>query len=140
MNSRRWPAMPVTKWDNKTYHGLPLSDDVMHRAFMDDVAELRARQQVYEETLPSTSHEALGAALRVMHPDGEEYPEGLEKALHLSCALRALINGRDLDAEGLERDAALWIAGELIDGLSTAATRLDHVSNILDKARKGAKT
>lgn len=130
-NGTGMPAKPVNDWDNREYHGLPMMVDKLFHEFIDDVTELRARQKAYEKSLPTDPREAARKALGILHPDGSEYLEGFEKALHLSWALEALIKGRDLDAQGRERDAALWIARELTDGLSTAAVQLDHISNLL---------
>ena len=132
-NAPGLPVRPVNTWDNDYYHRLPLTADGVFREFMNDVTELRARQKAYLDSLPADPIEAARKAKEILHPDGEDYPEGFEKALHLSWALEALLKGRDLDASGRERDAALWIAREVTSALSAAAVRLEHVSDLLCK-------
>ena len=66
-----------------------------------------------------------------MHPDGDDYPEGIEEALHLSQALEAMIKDGDLDEEGRTRDAALYVADRVVFAMHRATRQLGRISDIL---------
>lgn len=56
--------------------------------------------------------------LKWLQPDGQEFPQDYEEARHLSAALRSIIEAGNLDQPGPSRDAALFVADKLVEGLT----------------------
>lgn len=122
---------PITSWDNEACDGLALCrDDIFHER-IDTAQELRDRQAAYLESLPTDTQTATSAALKLIHPGGNDYPDGIEEALHLCFALEALVKQGDLDAQGRSRDAAFYIVDRVGHAMHRATRQLDHISNIL---------
>lgn len=124
-------ARPVSMWENAEVKGMALSCDKIHEMDMDKIASLRAQQAKYEASLPADHQEAIKAAQKVMHPEGESYPDGFEASLHLSHALRPMIEVLDLSHPGPDRDALLWITDKIMFGLEDAQRNLDRITDIL---------
>jgi len=122
---------PVRDWENAGVKGLALCGEDVFQENMQKVRELRDRQAAYLDSLPSDPPEAIRAALKLMHPPGDEYPEGIEEALHLSHALAALVKDGDLDEGGFNRDAALYVADRVAFAMHRATRQLDRISDIL---------
>lgn len=125
------PVKPVTNWENKRANGLALCDESIFRKQTEHTQSLRDRQAAYLDSLPSDPSEVIKAALKLIHPKGENYPDGFEEALHLSYALEALVKDGDLEAEGRTRDAALYVADRVAFAMHRATKQLDRVSYIL---------
>lgn len=135
---------PVSRWDNELVQGMALTADGVHAHQMERVDALRKRQAEYLASLPVEPKAAIRAALDKMHPDGWSYPVGFEEALHLSKALRPMIQHLDTSTPGPDRDALLWIADRIRAGLEDAERSLDQIAGILqqplrlpDEARGG---
>ena len=124
-------TQPVTKWENEAVKGMACTTNWVHREFMQQVDALRKREADYLDSLPVEPTEAILAALRTMHPDGDGYPEGFGEAMHLAHALRPMIESLETDESGRERDALLYIADRIAFGLEKAARQLDHISETL---------
>lgn len=123
---------PVTSWENEAIRGMALSGERIHARDMKKIEALRKQQADYEALLPVEPIEVIKAALETMHPDGgENYPKGFEEALHLSHALRPMVETLDTDEPGPDRDALLYIADRIMFGLENAARKLDHISALL---------
>lgn len=122
---------PVTAWENEACDGLALLAAPNFRQSIEKAQELRDRQAAYLASLPTDPREVIRAALKLMHPTGNEYPDGIEEALHLSCALEALVKEGDLDVEGRSRDAALYVASQVSNAMHRAARQLSRVADIL---------
>lgn len=123
---------PVTNWENEAARGMALSSERTHARDMKKIEALRKQQADYEALLPVEPMEVIKAALETMHPDGgENYPKGFEEALHLSHALRPMVETLDTDEPGPDRDALLYIADRIMFGLENAARKLDHISALL---------
>lgn len=131
-NDTGLPARPVTTWDNEEVKGAALCADSVHADYLKRVNELRTRQADYRASLPTEPKEAIRAAMRAMHPKGESYPGAFEEAMHLSKAIRPMVEMLQTDDRGPDRDALLWIADRIAFGLEGVATKLDHISEILD--------
>lgn len=134
---------PVTSWENEAVRGMAFTSERAHARDMKEIEALRKQQADYEALLPVEPMEVIKAALETMHPDGgENYPKGFEEALHLSHALRPMVETLDTDEPGPDRDALLYIANRIAFGLEKAARQLDHISNTLgnpDRIEREAK-
>ena len=125
------PIKPVTKWENNASNGQALCSEYLFREQVEQTRVLRDRQAAYRKSLPTDPPEAIRAALRIMHPTGDDYPDGIEEALHLSFALEALVRAGDLDAQGRSREAALYVADRVSDAMHRATRQLDRIADIL---------
>lgn len=122
---------PVSDWENRMVNGEALMADPVFRMDRAKVDELRAQQARYEASLPTSIEEIITAAKASLNDGYDDYPPGFEEALFLSLALRPMIAALDTDMPGRDRDAILWIAGRVEDGLWQTKQRLDHANNIL---------
>jgi len=125
------PIYPVNNWENNEVKGHALCADYLFREHVERAQALRDRQASYLESLPTDPREVIRAALKLMHPTGDEYPDGIEEALHLSYALEALVKEGDLDAKGRSRDAALYVASQVSYAMHRATRQLDRISDTL---------
>ena len=125
---------PVTDWENKAAKGHALCVESIFRKHIEGTQALRDRQAAYLDSLPSDPPEVIRVALKLMHLNSDQYPEGIEEALRLSYALEALVKEGDLDNEGRTRDAALHLADRVAFTMHRATRQLDRISDILGKA------
>lgn len=130
-NDTGLPAKPVDPWENQITNGMALRCDRVHTEDLKRVEELRARQESYLASLPVEPEAVIDATLNEMNPHGESYPAGFEEALHLSHALRPMVEHLQTDDFGPDRDALLWIADRIMFGLEGTAMKFEHMSNIL---------
>ena len=80
--------------------------------------------------MPTEPDEIISEALKIMHPDAQLYPAGIEDALHLSYALFEMVkNG--IDETGPNRDAAMYIADRVNTDLIRAALELERLGHVL---------
>ncbi len=135
-NDTGLPAWPVTSWENEGVKGAALCGDGVHADNMKRVDELRAQQARYRASLPVEPKESIKAALKELCPKGESYPNAFEEALHLSHALRPMVQLLKTEHPGPERDALLWIADRICFGLGDVAMKLDYVTDILGNPAK----
>ncbi len=121
---------PVLPHENRKARGYALCREGIFRAHVAEVEQLRARQAEYLASLPTDPREAIRAALELLHPNDEEYPDGIEEALHLSIALEALdaVNGNGDDACA----ATAYVGARVSAALCRAAQQISLVSDILD--------
>lgn len=124
-------ARPVTMWENEAVKGMALSCDKIHENDMDEIAALRARQGKYEASLPVDPCDVINAVQDLMQPKSETYPDRFEESLHLSHALRPMIEMLDLSHPGPDRDALLWITDRIMFGLEDVQRNLDRIGDIL---------
>lgn len=122
---------PVTVWEDEEAKGHALCAESIFRQHIEETQELRGRHAAYLASLPTDPREVIRAALKLMHPTGDEYPDGIEEALHLSYALEALVKEGDLDVKGRSRDAALYVASQVSYAMHRATRQLDRISDIL---------
>lgn len=122
---------PVSDRENKEAGHLALCDQNVFDDQMAEIAALRSRQAAYLEGLPTTDRECIDSALRLLHEDAGEYPEGLEEALHLSAVLEAMIRHTQIADHGTYRDAALFIADRIQQGLQRTAKAIERIGDIL---------
>ncbi|SFN46749.1 hypothetical protein SAMN04487859_10330 [Roseovarius lutimaris] len=122
---------PVTVWENEEAKGHALCAEYLFREHVEHTQAMRDRHAAYLASLPTDPQEVIRAALKLMHPTGDDYPDGIEEALHLSYALEALVKEGDLDAKGRSRDAALYVASQVSYAMHRATRQLDRISDIL---------
>ena len=125
------PVHPVSIHENEANHNMPLMAERVFSQSLAAVTRLRKRQADYLASLPTTAEDCGKAALGLLHPEGETYPEGFEEALYLSFALEPMIHRLDTDEPCIERDALLFIAGRVRWGLERSAVKLDLISDLL---------
>lgn len=125
------PLKPVTHWENAASKGQALCAEYIFREHIEQTQALRDRQAAYLKSMPTDPTEVIRAAIKLMHPKGDDYPDGIEEALHLSYALEALVKEGDLEAQGRSRDAALYVARTLSFAMHRATLELDRISDIL---------
>ena len=123
---------PVTDWENEEVGWCALSCQTVHEKHLAEVEKLRARHAAYIASLPTDLDDCLIAVAKVLHHDYSGYPEGFEEALNLSFALAPMIRQLNTDEPGPERDALLYIAGRVRQGLERTAEGVQHMSDILD--------
>jgi hypothetical protein len=119
---------PVLPHENRKVRGHALCSEGLFRAHVAEVEQLRARQAEYLASLPTDPREAIRAALELIHPNAEEYPDGIEEALHLSVALEALGAVSDDDAA---RAATAYVGACVSAALRRATRQIDLISDIL---------
>lgn len=129
-------AEPISDWENNSVKGLALTADKVFEDEMERVNAMRAQQQAYLDSLPSEPEEIIRAASKLMHTELGAYPDGFEEALHLSVALEALVKVGELDSEGLDRDAANYIAADISTRLMNTRRSLDRISDLLANPRR----
>lgn len=134
-NNGTRPIKPVDKWENSAVHGNALCYEQFYREFIERTQTLRDRQAAYRASLPTDPQDKIRAAREILQHGGEDYPDGIEEALHLSYALEAMLKQSDLDVEGRSRNAALYIADRLSMAMHRAVGQLDRMSHILSIER-----
>lgn len=122
---------PVTNWENQSVGGTALCAESLFLDHIEDAKKLRERQAQYEASLPTDPEEVISSALRLLHPNGNSYPEGVEEALQLSCALAVIVKHGDLEVLSPERETAVYLADRLEVATRNAAGRLDRLSDVL---------
>ncbi len=125
------PVEPVSDAENIKVHGKALCDE---RLFLDHIKEvkgLREQQGAYLASLPTEPKDAIKAALRILHPSGENYPSGMEDAMQLSTAIVAMLRDDGIGGDGWMREAANHIAFQVEVYLHGLAEQIDRVSDIL---------
>lgn len=125
------PLKPVTMQENKDAKGHALCAEMFWRRHIESTQELRDRQAAYLDSLPRNPTDAIRAALRIMSPDGKRYPDGFENGLHLSQALEVLLTHGEVDDGCMHRDAALYIAEEIVISMHQATRELDRMKDLL---------
>lgn len=132
MTEAKQKIEPVTRWENKEVKGHALCSDFVFQDHLTNAQALRDRQAAYLNSLPTDPTDVIKAAREIMHPGYvNEYPEGIEEALHLSVALEAMIKAGDLDVEGRPRDAALYVAEHVCTAMHRAVRALDRLNHVL---------
>jgi hypothetical protein len=134
------PATPVTDWENDDSKGMVLCAEDLFREHIERTKTLRDRQAAYLDSLPTDPPEAIRAAIKLMHPSGDPFPDGFEEALHLTIALEAMVKGGDVDVEGVVRDATLYIANNVTYALMSTKRQLDLISDILSNPSRKERT
>lgn len=127
---------PVTRWQNEEVKGHALCYEDLFTEHVEKTKALRERQATYLASLPTDPPEAIRAALKVLHPDGDCYPEGIEEAMNLTYALEAMMKDGDLDACGGSRDAALFLADRVTSALHRATRQMDRIADILGNSNR----
>lgn len=122
---------PVSDWENEGVDGAALCVPSVLEADREKVDRLRKQQAEYLAMLPVELNEVISAARRAMHPEGHSYPDAFEEVMHLSRALRPMVEHLQTDDHGPDRDALLWIADRIMFGLEGTSRKLDHISQIL---------
>ncbi|MGR3515383.1 MAG: hypothetical protein ACU0GG_21675 [Paracoccaceae bacterium] len=140
MNKPNGTARPVTRHENREAKGGALACDRVWKGHVEEVEELRRRQADYLATLPTEPHQAMEAIRKSMHPSGQSYPEGVERAYYFSLAIQALTKSEFLSEGGPESDAIYYLADVMEDDLRNVMGDLDHISAILAKARDHKET
>lgn len=130
-NDETRPVAPVTTWENEKAKGYALCAESLFRGHVEKVQALRDRQAEYLASLPTDPLEVLKAALKVLHPDAEEYPDGVEEALHLAYALKAMMADESVGEAGRTRDAAIYLADRIAYAMHRATDQLDRIADIL---------
>ena len=130
-NDETQPVKPVAYWENNEVKGHALCAENVFLKHIERAQTLRDRQEAYHASLPTDRSAAISQALKIMHHEGTEYPEGTEEALYLSYAMLAILKEGDLDQDGFPRDAALYLADRLACCMITATSKLDHMAEIL---------
>lgn len=129
----------VSSFENDEVGGLALSCEPIFQDRISQAKKLRERQAAYLATLPTDPTEVVRASLKLMNPNGNNYPEGIEEALHLSTALAALFRGDDPFDSDRTYEAAMYIAERVSDAMHEATNQLDHVSDILCNPARNEK-
>ncbi len=131
-NDQTRPVEPVSTWENDARKGHALCADFIFREHIEETQELRDRQAAYLASLPTDSTEVAHAALKLMHPNADQYPDGIEEALHLSCALEVMVK----EGEGVDRASTVYVAQRVYSGLLRATKKLELISDILVNATR----
>lgn len=127
---------PVTNWENEKSLYLGLCHEDGFQEALDYAKSLRERQAAYHASLPRDPSDALRGALEMMHPDGEEYLDGFEEALHLSVALEALVETGVSKEDPMRHPAARYISSRMVESLARAQMTLDRISDILGNPKR----
>lgn len=135
-NEETRPIEPVKDWENQRNKGMILSGDGLFEQSIGEIEDARARQRAYLDSLPTDPTDIIKEARRTLQPNASSYPDGFEDALHLSWAMEAILKNGQLEDVGPERDAALYIAAKMTDGLLKTARALDHLGSALDGPRR----
>ncbi|QOL80455.1 hypothetical protein [Pseudooceanicola spongiae] len=138
-NNAPMPAESVKAWQNESVHGLALCAEHIFKDHIQKAEDLRAQEASYRAGLPKTPDDALRSGLRVIHPEGEDYPEGVEEALHLSFALEAMLRKGELDEAGPSHDAALYVADRITLAMQLVVRQLDYLSDVLGSPGRVAR-
>lgn len=126
----------VTDLENERVGGWALCAEPIFQQHVSLVQSMRDRQSRYLASLPTDPQEAIKAALAIMHPSGDLYPDGFEEALHLSYALEAMVRRGDLGEADRHQDTVLYLADRVLMATGRAACQLDKISDILSNPRR----
>lgn len=130
-------VQPVTPWENAEVNGLALCAPQVLELNMAKVQKLRDQQDQYLASLPTTAEDCLAAALRILEADtAHDQVEGLQEAISLSFAVKALAAELTSEFEGFPRSSLLFLAEKLQDALLKTAQELDRARHILGNPRR----
>ncbi|MEQ9257509.1 MAG: hypothetical protein RIG84_00275 [Roseovarius sp.] len=130
-NDETRAVKPVTDHENQSAKGFALCGDKLFEDGIAYIRQLRERQARYMESLPTDFREANSQAIRILHPDGEEFPYGIKEAFCLAFAVEAMIKDGGIDEPSPARDAALGLADMLISSMRRGTEELKRLSDIL---------
>lgn len=122
---------PVSNQENESVMGHALCTDDVFQSHIMKVQKMRNRQSDYRNSLPADPLQAINTAFKLMHPEGEGYPDGFEEVTSLAFALEAFIKDGDIDHEGPRRDAALYIAHRMSAASRRVISQMDRISDVL---------
>lgn len=138
-NNKDHPKDPVSSYENRRVKGLALCAPSAFEENISEAKSLRERHQRFLDGLPEMPDAALDEALNIMHPNGDNYPKGIEDALHLSYALETMISSEALDVDGRPKEAAKYIAAQLALSMHEAALELDRMQYVLGNPKRLAR-
>lgn len=130
---------PVSDYENRRVHGEALCDTEILKDHMQKVEELREQHKGYIDNLPSEPGAAFHEALKTMHPDSQQYPDGFEEALHLSQLIEEVLRQSDLDKDCALQEATAFAAMRCAEGLVRVQNAMDHISQVLSKAHRASQ-
>lgn len=130
-------AQPVTPWENAEVNGLALCHPRVLEGEMEKVQNLRERQAKYLASLPTAPEDCLAVALGILQSDKEnDLPEGLQEAVSLSFAVRAMVAEVTEQMQGPEIDAMLFLAARLQERLQGTVDSIKRVCDVLGNPAK----
>lgn len=128
MNVHRKSEAParVTDRENREVAGQALVDKTIRERHEKRVAELRAKEKAYRDSLPSEPAEALAAISRGL-PDMTDF-HSREFAIRAALILARELATERLFVEGGDElnDAMFWLTSRAIDGLAEAEAKVAH--------------
>lgn len=125
------PIEPVSDHENESAKGFALCLEEHFQSGIAYIRELRERQAKYLDSLPTDHREANRQANDILHPQGEEYPDGIKEAFCLAFAVEAMIKDGGIDEPSPTRDAALGLADMLTISMMRGTRELRRISDIL---------
>lgn len=125
------PDSPVSTYENERVGGLAHCDKLIFADKLTEAQRLRDQQAKYYASLPTDPAECLTEAIAVLYPLSEENGDCVERALHLSVAMTALIDQMEPDHGEPQRATLLYIADQITWELSLAVRKITRVADIL---------
>ena len=130
-------AQPVTPWENAEVNGLALCHPYVLEREMEKVQNLRDRQAEYLASLPTAPEDCVAVALGILQGDKEnDLPEGLQEAVSLSFAVRALAAEVTAHMQGPKCDALLFLADRLQERLQGTVDSIKRACDVLGNPAK----
>ena len=127
---------PVSDYENAKVDGAALMSERVYKKSMEFAEDLRARQAAYLDSLPKTDTDAVAEGLSILHPDGENYPEGFEEAYHCAVAIEAICQSEDnLELRDVQETLA-WLSRKVAVGLYGVRRDLAHLSKVLGRPQE----
>ena len=123
-------ALPIQDWENRHVKGDALACKRVFEAHLAEVAELRQRQEQYEESLPKKPRKALAEIHRTLLDQRDISEPGYAPRAALELIYQ-LVAHNALDDSDQMRDAVYWLAIQGLDGLKkieTATARAQHIA------------
>ena len=84
------PIEPVTVWENEEAKENALCDEYLFREHVEYTQALRDRHEAYLASLPTDPREVIRAAIKLMHPTGDQYRMGSRRPCTCPMRLRRL--------------------------------------------------
>ena len=122
---------PVADWENRSVGGLAKLGEGLYENRLAKVAELRAREAAYRETLPASPEEKCDAVRKIWINDDFHSRGYLREAQAIAQALDSMVETCDPENTPEERDAMRWLTDRLIDCQREEYKRIDKAMDIL---------
>ncbi len=120
---------PVTSEENDSVNGFAKLSDMGFDNMMKAVADLRARDRAYLDSLPADPREALSEIIRLTNGDHSGYPPGFIHAFHFANVIESALRDPVL-TDASQYESIRWLSEKLVEELRATRQAIDVVRDV----------